>query len=144
MSSVKTQSSMINALTGETTELSRDASDQVMNQAIRLTNSIGSFSAKSSVEDLKHASAGVMASMAQIQGGVNDALAGRAQVLESDIEKANALPAEFDADLENYWTNPNNFLGPNGEYLEGKALADEVNLQKQKRAAADAAQKNAR
>lgn len=85
-----------------------------------------------------------MGAMSNIQGGVNDALAGRATVLESDIETANALPKEFDADIENYWTNPNNFKGPNGELLSGQALKDEVNLQKQKRAAADAAQKNAR
>ena len=144
VSSVKAQSSMLTGLTGETKEMSRDGGDQVQNQCIRLTNSLSSFSAKSSVEDLKHAASGIMGAMGNIQGGVNDALAGRATVLESDIETANALPAEFDADIENYWTNPNNFKGPNGELLEGQALKDEVNLQKQKRAAADAAQKNAR
>ena len=144
ISSVKAQASMLTGLSGETTEMSRDGSDAVTNQAIRLTNSLSSFSSKGSVEDLKHAAAGIMGTMGNIQGGVNDALAGRAQVLEADIEKANALPKEFDADIENYWTNPNNFKGPNGEILEGQALKDEVNFQKQKRAAADAAQKNAR
>ncbi len=144
ISSVKAQSAMVTGLSGETTEMSRDGSDAVTNQAIRLTNSLSSFSAKGSVEDLKHAAKGIMSAMGNIQGGVNDALAGRAQVLQSDIEKANALPKEFDADIENYWTNPNNFKGPNGEILEGQALKDEVNFQKQKRAAADAAQKNAR
>ena len=111
IASVKAQASMLATVTGETKELSRDSSDMVTNQCIRLTNSLAAFAAKSSVQDLMHATAGVMATMAQIQGGVNDALAGRAHVLQSDVDKANALPKEFDADLENYWTNPNNFKG---------------------------------
>lgn len=59
VSSVKAQSSMLTGLTGETKEMSRDGSDQVQNQCIRLTNSLSSFSAKSSVEDLKHSAAGM-------------------------------------------------------------------------------------
>lgn len=77
-----------------------------MNQAIRLALAINSTSGKSSVEDLKQASIGIMSTINNIQTGLSGFLNSRHDTLNSDFERAKKKPDVYDTDLFDYWNNP--------------------------------------
>jgi hypothetical protein len=77
-----------------------------MNQALRLALAINSTSAKSSVEDLKQASIGIVSTLNNIQTGLSGFLNDRYPTLDSDFERAKKKPEIYDTDLFDYWNNP--------------------------------------
>lgn len=60
-------------------------------------------------EDVKLAVASITQVASNVIVAVNSPLLGRSQVLNLDYERANTLPVDYEADLENYWSNVNNF-----------------------------------
>ena len=61
--------------------------------------------------------------------------------MSSDYQSAIELPAEYDTDLENYYTNPNNFMDSPGQTPTQAEHDQNMNTVKQKFKISDAAQK---
>jgi hypothetical protein len=49
--------------------------------------------------------------------GLSNSLNSRQKPLSSDFDSANVIPEYYDTDIENFWSNPNNFLDQNGKEL---------------------------
>ena len=109
LDSVRTQASMLAAVTSQTDELTRKSGDTVMNQCIRLALSMDTFAEKSSYEELKQAAIGITSTIGNLRSGMSNYLNTREPNLNNDYVEAVSPPEYLDTDLENFWTKDSKF-----------------------------------
>ena len=137
MDSARAQSSMLSVVTSQPDEITRKSADAVTNQCIRLVMALDYFSTQSQKEDLKQLVIGLVSTMGNINSGLSISLNRRESVLNEDARDAVTLPVyNYDTDLENFWTNPNNFISDTQA-----GVNQNQNTQRQKFAVADNNQK---
>lgn len=117
INSVKLIASVISSLTSRNDELSRNTAEVIVQKCMELTESIEKLSTKISIEDLEQVSNSILSCAGGTVGGLSTALNDRQSYLESDLKQISAPPVYYDTDLENYWSNPNNFA-ENGDFSQ--------------------------
>jgi polycystin 1L2 len=118
LESVQSQAGLLSSLTSSTDEMTRDSTDTVTNQCLRLIEVMGSYT-DASAESLDLAAQNIAKALANMVASLNVALSGKKPPLTSDFTAANSYSQEFDTDVESFWTNPNNFaVGGTPEQVE--------------------------
>ncbi|RNA25490.1 polycystin-1-like isoform X2, partial [Brachionus plicatilis] len=141
VSSVKSQASMLKELTSQTDEVTRNLGDVVTNQCIRLALSLKSMSEKTAVEDIQQSIFGIANTLGNTLTGLSTILNERGTTLNKDFERAVTLPDYYDTDLENFWTQPKNFMGDDGTETSKEEMDRNMNIQRQKFDSVDKSQK---
>jgi hypothetical protein len=137
MDSARAQVSMLSVLTNQPDEITRKSADSVTNQCIRLVLALDYFSTQSFKDEMKQMVVGLVSTMGNINSGLSIAFNRRESVLNADASDAIALPIySYDTDIENFWTNPNNFISDTQTGIDHN-----MNTQRQKFAVADNNQK---
>jgi hypothetical protein len=109
INSVKLISSVISSLTSRNDELSRNTAEVIVQKCMELTQAIEKQSIKVSIEDLEQVSNSILSCAGGTVSGLSTPLNDRQGYLDSDLKQLSAPPVYYDTDLENYWSNPNNF-----------------------------------
>ena len=107
--SARAQISMLSVLTREPDEVTRQSGDSVTNQCIRLALALKEFSTRKSRQDLEQLFVGLASTMGNINAGLSYFLNARDGTLRADFSSATTLPEYYDTDVENFWTDPDNF-----------------------------------
>jgi hypothetical protein len=110
LESVQQQSALLSSLTESTDEMTRTSLDKITDQCLRLIQVMETYTG-SSAESLNIAAQNIVATLGNMIASLNIFLNGKRVSLLSDYIQANTYSDNFDVDLENFWTNPNNFDG---------------------------------
>ena len=128
MNSLRSVASMLATLTSQPDELTRNSVDTLMNKCIELTLLLkNTFSDISSIDELKQASIGIIATIGNLNSALSLSLNGREPYLQSDYKEDKDPPAVYDTDLENFWTNPTHFQSEDVNTLKQKFQNTDAN-----------------
>ncbi|CAF1529483.1 unnamed protein product, partial [Adineta steineri] len=137
--SIILQSSSLAQLTQATNQLTRNTLMLVSNRCYELSVALNAIFEKISYEDAQSASNQLFQCASNLLNGVNGPLQGRTEVLDLDSSRANAIPTDYDTDLESAWSNLNLFsdgndfstatIEKNRNIYYQKQLANQINSQ---------------
>ncbi|CAF1517802.1 unnamed protein product, partial [Adineta steineri] len=137
--SIILQSSSLAQLTQATNQLTRNTLMLVSNRCYELSVALNAIFEKISYEDAQSASNQLFQCASNLLNGVNGPLQGRTEVLDLDSSRANAIPTDYDTDLESEWSNLNLFsdgndfstatIEKNRNIYYQKQLANQINSQ---------------
>ncbi|CAF4521529.1 unnamed protein product, partial [Rotaria sp. Silwood2] len=140
--SIKLQSASLAQLTQSTNQLTRTTVMLASNKCYELSLALHSMAKRIPYEDVQIASNQLIRCASNVLTAVNGPLQERTSLLNLDLSRANALPTDYDTDLEAEWSNLNLFANGNDFSIETieknrniyyqKQLANEITLQTNK------------
>ncbi|CAF1134495.1 unnamed protein product [Adineta ricciae] len=107
--SIKLQSSALSQLIMITNQLTRTTSTLASTKCYELSIVLQSRADEISYEDVQIAADAILQCAANCFTAINEPLQELMTVLDLDFDRANALPDDYDTDLESIWSNPNFF-----------------------------------
>ncbi|CAF0773839.1 unnamed protein product [Adineta steineri] len=134
--SIKLQSSSLAQITQSTNQLTRAALSIASNRCYQLSLALSSMATQIPYEDAQIAANQLIQCASNVLTAVNGPLQERTSTLDLDYSRANAVPTDYDTDLESPWSNTNLFGGGDEASVEKnrniyyqKQLANEINSQ---------------
>ncbi|CAF0882123.1 unnamed protein product [Adineta steineri] len=134
--SIKLQSSSLAQITQSTNQLTRAALSIASSRCYQLSLALSSMATQIPYEDAQIAANQLIQCASNVLTAVNGPLQERTSTLDLDYSRANAVPTDYDTDLESPWSNTNLFGGGDEASVEQnrniyyqKQLANEINAQ---------------
>ncbi|RNA43376.1 polycystin-1-like isoform X1, partial [Brachionus plicatilis] len=132
VASVKFKSDLLSEITADSSEVTRETSIQAIQQILSILDTINLIEEGIYEQDMVDIVNNLANTMANILQGLSTMINERQPSLHLDYIRANIPPSDYDTDLENFWSNPNNFMNDDQTEISDQIIAENKNILIQK------------